>query len=236
MNAVRAYCQPQGRWLLESIAAGLCVEERSQQPEDVPGFYLWAVDDHVELCRGADPGVWITAQELRRRTVQGSELLRACGVSAAAPPRVLDAMAGWGVDALVLAGRGCRVTLVERHPALCVLAQDLARRSGLTRLVGGQGDGYQALCTPGPYDVVYLDPMFPLRNKGALPGKRMQWLAQLAGADPRPLHDWLQQAVAKAAGRVVLKRRRTDPPVAAPDWQIAGRTVRYDVYRGRGGP
>lgn len=235
MTAVRAYCLPQGRWLLEDSAARVCVEERWRQPADVPGFYLWAADDHVELCRGTGPGVWVTAQELRRRAVQGSELLRACGVSAAAPPRVLDAMAGWGVDALVLAGRGCRVTMVEQHPALCVLAQDLARRSGLKHVVGGQGDGYQALSTPPPYDVVYLDPMFPLRNKGALPGKRMQWLAQIAAADARPLHDWLQQAVAKAAGRVVLKRRRTDPPVAVPDWQITGRTVRYDVYRGRGG-
>lgn len=234
-GAVRAYCPPRGRWLVDCIAAGVRVEERPQQPDDVPGFYLWAADDHMELCRGSGPGVWVTVEELRRRAVRGSDLLRACGVSAAPAPRVLDAMAGWGVDALVLAGRGCRVTMVERHPALCVLQQDLARRSGLTQLISGQGDGYQALCSPALYDVVYLDPMFPARNKGALPGKRMQWLAQLAVADPRPLRDWLRQAVVKATGRVVLKRRRTDPLVAPPDWQIIGRTVRYDVYRGTGG-
>jgi 16S rRNA (guanine1516-N2)-methyltransferase len=204
-------------------------------PADQTGFYLWAVNDQLELRRGSDDrtGTWISLAELTRRAAQGSELLRACG-AAGDRPRVLDAMAGWGIDGLVLAGRGCRVTMIERHPALAALLQDLARRSALA-VECRWGDGFAALAEAPGYDVVYLDPMFPERGKGALPGKRMQWLAELTEPDARPLVQWLDAAVANVRGRVVLKRRRKDPVVAPPDWQIVGRTVRYDVYRGQRG-
>ncbi|MFU8816995.1 MAG: class I SAM-dependent methyltransferase [Pseudomonadales bacterium] len=202
--------------------------------------FLWAVDDHLELHAGADDrawqgGVWIAAAEVERRATQGGDLVRACGVAHDFRPRVLDAMAGWGIDGLVLASRGCQVTMVERHPLVSALQQDLARRTGLADVCCRCGDGFRALEDDPGYDVVYLDPMFPQRGKGALPGKRLQVLAALAEADERPLALWLQTAVAVTRRRVVLKRRGKDPLVAPPDWQIRGRTVRFDVYRGRGG-
>lgn len=210
------------------------VVECERPPQDATvGFHLWAVDDHLELRGGPGGGsVWLRLSELKRRAAQGSELLRACG--AADRPSVLDAMAGWGVDALTLAARGCRVTMIERHPAVAAMQQDLVRRAGFG---GGEcrcGDGYVELGS-ATWDVVYLDPMFPTRNKVALPGKRMQWLAALAEPDPRPLDRWLDAARASARARVVLKRRRKDAVIGRPQWQIQGRSVRYDVYRGSAG-
>lgn len=195
------------------------------------GFYVHRDADHLELRReGESGGVWIRRAELSRRSGGAAELLHACG--AAPGLTVLDVMAGWGVDALVLAARGCRVTLVERQPLLVALQRDLLRRSGLTGVECRQGDGFEALGEGKSYDVVYLDPMFDSRGKTALPGKRMQWLAELASPDGRPLAQWLGAALPRARRRVVVKRRRTDPATASPDWQIRGSSVRYDVYRG----
>lgn len=208
-------------------------------------FRLCTVDDHLELRRGSaeggasaggggssSDGIWITLPELNRRAAQGGELLRACG--AADDVRVLDAMAGWGVDGLVLARRRCRVTMVERQPLLAALQRDLVRRAAAgDRVTCVLGDGFEVLTSPSRWNVVYLDPMFPERGKGALPGKRMQWLAELAHEDARPLAQWIEAAREAAVDRVVLKRRRRDAVVNPPDWQILGRTVRYDVYRGR---
>lgn len=208
------------------------VIESLQPPRAEEGFFLWAVADHVSLCRGRERGVWVTLSELERRAVQGGDVARACGLGGRRTLRVLDAMGGWGVDGLVLARRGCDVTLVERLPALWILQQDLIRRSGANTVTAICGDAFPLLEREGHWDVVYLDPMFPTRAKSALPGKRMQWLAQLAVADTRPLSRWLDAAVAAAGERVVLKRRLKDPVIEVPDWQILGRTVRYDVYRG----
>ncbi len=205
----------------------------SHPPENQRGFHLWAADDRLELRGGPGGGaVWIRDAELVRRSARGSDLLRACG--ARTRPRVLDAMAGWGVDGIVLANQGCAVTLVERHPAVAALAEDLLRRSRVTGANVRWADGFAVLRERDVWDVVYLDPMFPERHKGALPGKRMQWLAALVADDSRPLSEWLSAATAAATDRVVLKRRRKDTAIGRPDWQLVGRTVRYDVYRGSG--
>jgi 16S rRNA (guanine1516-N2)-methyltransferase len=199
--------------------------------------YVVAVDGHLELRFHEEPatassGLWVPLDEVRRRAAEGGLLLRACGVRGGNRPRVLDPMAGLGVDGLLLAARGCEVTLVERHPMLCELMEDLTRRSGLSGVTCVCGDGFLHLADEVPYEVIYLDPMFPARNKHSLPHKRMQWLSRLAEPDHRPLGEWIDAAVAAAENRVVLKRRRKDPQVRRPDWQIPGRTVRFDVYRG----
>ncbi|MEQ8483391.1 MAG: class I SAM-dependent methyltransferase [Pseudomonadales bacterium] len=207
-------------------------------PADVQEPFLWAGDDRLELhfapaAGSRRRGVWVDLAELQRRARQGGGLLRACGVRGGAAPSVLDVMAGAGVDGLVLAARGCRVTLIERQPAVSAMQQDLARRSGLTGVTCRHGDGFEALSALPAHDVVYLDPMFPPRAKTALPDKRLQMLALLAEPDARPLSAWLEAALAHAGDRVVLKRRSKDPVLATPDWQIRGRTVRFDVYRSR---
>jgi len=230
------FFHPNAAALAALWADRFALEERDAPPTDQREHYLWAVDDHLELRAGADDpawqgGVWVLPGEVERRAAQGGDLVRACGVSRDFRPRVLDAMAGWGVDGLVLASRGCQVTLVERHPLVSALQEDLARRVG-AEVTCRCGDGFQALTAIPGYDVIYLDPMFPQRAKGALPGKRLQVLALLAESDQRPLSSWLQTAVAAARRRVVLKRRDKDPLIAPADWQIRGRSVRFDVYRG----
>lgn len=205
------------------------------QPPALDGALLWAADDHLELRFGDErgPGAWVTEAEVRRRVRQAPELLRACGVRPG--DRVLDAMAGWGLDGVVLAGAGARVEMVEREPLLQVLQEDLLRRVDGCDASSSLGDGFLRLEEACGYDVIYLDPMFPERSKRALPGKRLQYLARLVGAaeQDRPLAEWLERATGCALQRVVVKRRLHDAVLAAPDWQIRGRSIRYDVYRGR---
>jgi len=235
------------------------VHECLAPPEAVPRPLLWAGAEHLELRlqQGRESGAWIRIDEIRRRAGQASELLKACGLrSLATPPavreapaqhpggegpaqpRVLDAMGGWGLDGLLLAAAGARVTLVERQALMHLLQLDLVRRAHALRVEPVLGDGFDYLVPAHGFDVIYLDPMFPTRNKRALPGKHMQYLAALlagsalGNAVERPLERWVEKAVQSARQRVVVKRRLHDLPIAAPDWQIRGRSIRYDVFRG----
>jgi 16S rRNA (guanine1516-N2)-methyltransferase len=235
---MRLYHHPSAAALARALAsrvAAIELIERSEPPCDASAPVLWATSDHVALLApshgpGGPVAMWVSLDEVRRRADQGGALLRACGVRAGHAPTVLDAMAGTGVDGLVLALRGSAVTLVERQPLVSILQQDLVRRVGADGVTCLLGDGFELLQGPGRFDVIYLDPMFPARGKAALPGKRMQVLALLAEPDPRPLQEWITEAVRRARLRVVVKRRRKDPVVLRPDWQIRGRTVRFDVY------
>jgi 16S rRNA (guanine1516-N2)-methyltransferase len=153
---------------------------------------------------------------------------------------VIDATAGFGHDASLLACMGWRVTAIERDAFLAAAArlslQDAARCEDLRVMLEGRlsvrhGDATAML--PGmAADVVYLDPMFVGRRKrSALPKKPAQTLQALVdvGGD-----DSLLAAARACADRVVVKRPIDGPLLAEPNLVFKGRLVRYDVYLGGG--
>ena len=78
-------------------------------------------------------------------------------------------------------------------------------------------------------DVVYLDPMFPLRTKSGLVKKKFQLIHELE----KPCEDekeLLEAALSAALVRVVIKRPLKGECLAGvkPDYSIEGSTVRYD--------
>ncbi len=236
---MQLYFPPEVLELVQTWATDFELVESARRPLDAAGFYLWWRNGRLELYRGQDPhGVCLQPAEFERRATMRGELARACGVTTAHKPRVLDAMAGMGLDGMTLSALGCAVVLIERDPTLWALLDSLVRMFDVNdfdaRVV--HADAWKWLEGSEPadrtFDVVYLDPMFPARRKGALPGKPMQFLSELTKPDPHALVDWIRLARRPPAVRVVVKRRLRDPAAGVPDWQIKGRSVRYDVYRG----
>jgi 16S rRNA (guanine1516-N2)-methyltransferase len=187
------------------------------------------------LVRGDERGCNLALADVLRRATPHTELVKAClGRSKANTVRVLDLFAGWGMDAFTLAARGASVECWETHPAVCALLRDLQRRAPAAlsmqlEIRTGCAETRLAM-RMASVDVIYLDPMFPPRNKQALPGKRLQYLAELVESKSPDLADLIGQALALAPGRVVVKRRRHDALLVEPSWQIKGTSVRYDIY------
>lgn len=180
-----------------------------------------------------DPRCAALARRLQtaRRT---DALPRAVGLARrASPPHVVDATAGLGRDALVLARLGCRVTALERVPALAFLLAQAVDGGGFAdRIEVLRVDAVawlEALDPATAPDVVYLDPMFEATGSAEVQ-KEMQACRALAGPaeDPLPL---LRAALAAAAERVVVKRHRAHPPLApGVAFAVRGERVRFDVY------
>ncbi|MCW9058822.1 MAG: class I SAM-dependent methyltransferase [Gammaproteobacteria bacterium] len=215
-------------------------------------YVLRLTGERLELCSRKDPRSgsvfvdWAGGAAAHRRLFgggRGQPLARAVGLKAGATPTVLDATAGFGRDAFVLACLGCRVTLLERHPAVAALLQDGWRRACADAEIGAlvrermrviHGDARQwlaALPASERPDVVYLDPMYPERRKSSLVKKEMRALQELLGKDPHA-GELLPVALAAARQRVVVKR-----PMGAealnhqpPTMSIKGKQHRYDVY------
>ena len=61
---------------------------------------------------------------------RGQSIAKAVGLKSGAMPTVVDATAGLGRDAFVLASLGCKVTLNERSPVVGALLQDGLTRAG----------------------------------------------------------------------------------------------------------
>lgn len=212
---------------------------------------LLRVDEHslaLQLCGRKMPGavsVDFGAAGMRHRRGAGhNELLgKAVGIGRKAGLAVIDATGGLGRDSFVLADLGARVHLCERHPVIAALLQsgldnaaasaDQWLRSVAARMRFSAVD-VRELCSDdiNRADVIYLDPMFPQRDKAAAVKKEMvlfQFLLQDESPDADALLDWaLQQSVA----RVVVKRPLKAEVLAGvpPSHNIRGKAVRYDTY------
>ncbi|PKM45300.1 MAG: 16S rRNA methyltransferase [Gammaproteobacteria bacterium HGW-Gammaproteobacteria-1] len=173
---------------------------------------------------------------------RGQEIAKAVGLKKGATPSVLDATAGLGRDAFVLASLGCPVTLIERSPVVAALLEDGLARAQQDAEVAPITARMQLLCGNAAQlmaqleeverpDVVYLDPMYPHRRKSALVKKEMRLFREVVGEDP-DADVLLPAALAAARQRVVVKRPDYAEPMAGrkPTLSIATKNHRFDVY------
>lgn len=214
-------------------------------------YYLHFNADYLELVeRGgkARPVYvdFIAGQAAYRRRFGGGRrqpLAKAVGLKGGATLTVVDATAGLGQDAFVLANLGCIVTLVERSPLIAALLQNGLQRAardaeigvmvnqGMQVIVADSRHYLQSLAASQRPQVIYLDPMYPHRQKSALVKKEMRLLRELVGED-EDASELLMTALACAKQRVVVKRPRLAPFLAetAPSFQIIAPNTRFDVY------
>ncbi len=186
------------------------------------------------------------AAEVAYRRLHGggrSQMIaKAVGLRPKVFPRVLDATAGLGGDAFVLASLGCAVQMIERVPAVRAMLEDGLHRArqdasvaevlGRMQLLEADSLTYlDGLVEEAQPDVIYLDPMFPERGKSALVKKEMRVFHRLVGSDP-DADRLLEAALEKARYRVVVKRPRIAPALAGrePSHVLEGKRNRYDIY------
>ncbi len=172
---------------------------------------------------------------------RGEAVAKAVGIKGNYLPDVVDATAGLGRDAFVLAALGCRVRMLERHPVVAALLDDGLSRGYRDAEIGGwlrdrltllHASSLAALATLQPKpDVVYLDPMYPHRQKSAMVKKEMRVFQTLVGADD-DADGLLEPARRLAKKRIVVKRPDYAPPLAGIATQSAVETKshRFDIY------
>ncbi|MCL2915157.1 class I SAM-dependent methyltransferase [Shewanella corallii] len=172
---------------------------------------------------------------------RGQAIAKAVGLKQGENPSVVDGTAGLGRDAFVLASLGCKVIMVERHPVVAALLEDGLRRGYEDSEIGDwlqqrlsmvHASSLEALPELGlAPDVVYLDPMYPHREKSALVKKEMRVFQSLVGAD-LDADGLLGPALTLAGKRVVVKRPdyAEDLDGVKPSAVIATKKNRFDVY------
>lgn len=170
---------------------------------------------------------------------RGQDIAKAIGLKHGFTPHVLDATAGLGRDAFVLASLSCQVTLMERMPVVAALLDDGLERAKLNSDVGEiaqrmqlvHASSIENMTLAEQVDVVYLDPMYPHREKSAAVKKEMRVFQSLVGED-LDADALLAPALALAKYRVVVKRPSYAPPLnnKKPSTSIKMKKNRFDVY------
>lgn len=236
----------------------LCQQFGLRLTDTASGWHLAWHDDalvlrNAELPKQGDILVDFASGAASYRRLHGGgkheAIAKACGLHKKRDLTILDATAGLGRDAFVLASLGASVTMLERNPVVAALLFDgLRRGAAITELSwlsermqllhGSALDSLQQRAMPQhalpqhrAVDVVYLDPMFPARDKSALVKKEMRAFHDVVGSDT-DADALLAPALQLAQKRVVVKRPGYAEFLAlqTPTMSVTGKNNRFDVY------
>ena len=171
---------------------------------------------------------------------RGQNLAKAVGFKFNKNRTIIDATAGLGYDAFILASLGANVTLIERSEKIYDLLKTAISEA---KLHGGEiskivnrmnllfGDSKDILPNIAP-EVILIDTMYKDRKKSALVKNDMRLVREVVGSDSDHV-ELINVALNNASKRVVIKQPRyaeTLDNIKGCSHQILGKTIRYDVY------
>ena len=155
------------------------------------------------------------------------------------PLKILDCTAGLIQDSLLFLSLGHHVTAIEQSKILFLLLQDAVKRSKETHnelfknfsLIHGDACSFGQ--NADEFDVIYYDPMYPPSKKSALGSGKLEYLAKILefeqiSNEPQMDFEVLQLMPVK---KMIVKRPiKAEPFDAGINYQVTGKTTRFDVY------
>ena len=171
---------------------------------------------------------------------RGRYLAKAIGMKSNKNRTIIDATAGLGYDAFILASLGANVTLIERSEKIHNLLQEGIKEAkeygGYISSIANRmhlifGDSKTIIPQLSP-QVILVDTMYEDKKKSALVKNNMRLVREIVGPDLDQI-ELIKIALESAQNRVVVKQPRyaeTRDEITKHSHQILGRTIRYDVY------
>ena len=212
---------------------------------DKPGEYLTI---HFDSKGVSLSGFGLTyqgdfAETMMHRVTNGRlqhEMLVKAASSEKEGRKAIDATAGMGEDAFLLAAQGYEVTLYVQNPVVAALLKDAIRRAKKNQIlkdIAGrmkvvEADSVECMSKLlDPVDVIYLDPMFPARQKSSLINKKLQLIQKLEPPCSEET-DLFDAALKVGPSRIIVKRPLKSEYLAGrePSYTLKGKAIRYDCY------
>ncbi len=154
--------------------------------------------------------------------------------------KAIDATAGMGEDAILLAANGYEVIMYEQNPVIAALLRDTIRRAKknqklkeiVSRMTLIEGNSIELMKYQNDIAVIYLDPMFPAKKKSSLTNKKLQLIQKLE----HPCFDeeeLLNAAFDVNPEKIIIKRPHNGKYLAdrKPDYSVEGKAIRYDCFK-----
>jgi len=155
-------------------------------------------------------------------------------------PVIIDATAGFCEDSFLLAAAGAKIIAFEKDTVIAALLEDGLKRAKQIQEISDIADRIEIHVEDSiaamesmdeKIDIVYLDPMFPQRDKSGLIKKKFQLLQKLES--PCKEQEALINAAFKTkASKIIVKRPLKGENLAGvkPSYSLKGRAIRYDCY------
>lgn len=224
------------QWLSQILDIPIHLDYEVDTQDISPSYLLRISNNRLKLEFSAVKRAPFIPMISPGRPAKGADpLLRSIGMKHGT---VIDMTAGWCVDAARVALSGCRITAFENDPLVYVLSHNAFEHCRIPeihqRLELLYGDSTQILQSQHfEADVIYMDPMYPTRKRGAASPKGIALLRELVGKakTDNSCDKMFDAAMSIKRRRVVVKRPRQAPAIhKARVGKILSKQVRYDIY------
>ena len=150
---------------------------------------------------------------------------------------ILDCTAGMLQDTLLFLSLGHQVTALEQSKILFHLLQDGISRSEDQNifikldLIHANACSYAAHAKN--FDVIYFDPMYPPSKKNALSSGQLEYISKILEVESlenNPTKDFEVLQLIPARKMVVKRPIKAEPFSLQTNYQVSGKTTRFDIY------
>ena len=153
------------------------------------------------------------------------------------PLNILDCTAGMLQDALLFLSLGHQVTALEQSKILFHLLRDGISRSEDQRIFEKLDLIHANACfydvQAKKFDVIYFDPMYPPAKKKALSSGQLEYISkilEIESLENNAVKDFEILQLMPVRKMVVKRPIKAEPFSLQTNYQVSGKTTRFDVY------
>ena len=153
------------------------------------------------------------------------------------PLSILDCTAGMLQDTLLFLSLGHKVTALEQSKILFYLLQDAIIRSDDQSIFKKLDLLHANACSytthAKNFDVIYFDPMYPPSKKNALSSGQLEYISkilEIESLENNATKDFEVLQLIPARKMVVKRPIKAEPFSLQTNYQVSGKTTRFDVY------
>jgi 16S rRNA (guanine1516-N2)-methyltransferase len=153
------------------------------------------------------------------------------------PLKILDCTAGMLQDTLLFLSLGHQVTALEQSKILFYLLQDGISRSEDQSIFNQLDLKHMNACSYSSqaknFDVIYFDPMYPPSKKNALSSGQLEYISKILEVESlknNPMHDFEVLQLIPAKKMIVKRPIKAESFSSQLNYQVMGKTTRFDVY------
>ena len=153
------------------------------------------------------------------------------------PLNILDCTAGMLQDALLFLSLGHQVTALEQSKILFYLLRDGISRSEDQRIFEKLDLIHANACSydvgAKNFDVIYFDPMYPPAKKKALGSGQLEYISkilEIESLENNAVKDFEILQLMPVRKMVVKRPIKAEPFSLQTNYQVSGKTTRFDVY------
>ena len=153
------------------------------------------------------------------------------------PLNILDCTAGMLQDTLLFLSLGHQVTALEQSKILFYLLRDGISRSKDQRIFKKLDLLHTNACSYAAqaknFDVIYFDPMYPPSKKNALSSGQLEYISkilEIESIENNTTEDFKVLQLIPARKIVVKRSIKAEPFSLQTNYQVSGKTTRFDIY------